>query len=185
MDKTNQLKELDEFGLLKVEDIKINSLDDIFANDHLGIFDNDDNGLFDMKHVPKNKDINKTDFVAQRKQCKDFNKYEQQFKDIHTDLKIGKRKLVPYQEKQLNEIRTYFVHNGMLLYLESINNLSKDRFHKNDGRTRIIFENGTESNMKLRSLGKNLLKNGKAVTSILKEYDGDIPAALNYINDLY
>jgi len=56
------------------------------------------------------------------------------------------------------------VHKGILLLLEKTYNIKKDKFGKYDGRTRVIFENGTESGMKLRSLGKNLFMNGKVVT---------------------
>jgi len=183
VDKAASLEECDEFDLLKVKEKEINSIDDIFDDDFLDILGGDDEGLFDFEHTPKQKDINKTDFVAQRKQCKDFDKYKQQFKDIHRDLKAGRRKLIPYQEKQLNEAGNYFVHNGILLYLETINDLAKDRFHKADGRTKIIFENGTESNMKLRSLGKNLLKNGKAVTVNTEQYDEDFLKTFNDVTN--
>jgi len=183
IDNAELLEAYDQFDLLKVEEKEINSIDDIFDDDSLDILGGDDEGLFDFEHTPKKKDINKTDFVAQRKRCKDFDKYEQQFKDIHHDLKAGRRKLIPYQEKQLNEAGNYFVHNGILLYLETINDLAKDRFHKADGRTKIIFDNGTESNMKLRSLGKNLLKNGKAVTANTEQYDKDFLRTFNDVTD--
>jgi len=183
VDKTESLKEYDEFDLLKVEEKEINSIDDIFDDDSLNILGGDDEGLFNFEHTPKQKDINKADFVARRKPCKDFDKYEQKFKDVHHDLKTGRRKLIPYQEKQLNEAGNYFVHNGILLYLETINDLAKDRFHKDDGRTKIIFENGTESNMKLRSLGKNLLKNGKAVTANIEQSHEDFIKTFNDVTD--
>ena len=173
IDKAESLKKYDEFDLLTIEEKEIKSINDIFDDDSLDILGGDDEGLFDFEHAPKQKDINKADFVAQRKRCKDFDKYEQQFKNIHHDLKAGRRKLIPYKEKQLNAAGNYFVHNGILLYLETINDLAKDRFHKADGRTKIIFENGTESNMKLRSLGKNLLKNGKTVSANKEQYDED------------
>lgn len=168
----NDIFDDDSLGILG-GDKEINSINDIFDDDPLDILGGDDEGLFDFEHAPKQKDINKADFVAQRKRCKDFDKYEQQFKNIHHDLKAGRRKLIPYKEKQLNAAGNYFVHNGILLYLETINDLAKDRFHKADGRTKIIFENGTESNMKLRSLGKNLLKNGKTVSANIEQYDED------------
>ena len=183
VDKTESLAEYDEFDLLKVEEKEINSIDDIFDDDSLNILGGDDEGLFNFEHTPKQKDINKADFVARRKPCKDFDKYEQKFKDVHHDLKTGRRKLIPYQEKQLNEAGNYFVHNGILLYLETINDLAKDRFHKDDGRTKIIFENGTESNMKLRSLGKNLLKNGKAVTANIEQSHEDFIKTFNDVTD--
>ena len=45
---------------------------------------------------------------------------------------------------------------------------------RKDGRTRCIFENGTESNILKRSVEKNLYKNGKVVTqnvdNVIKEF---------------
>jgi hypothetical protein len=68
------------------------------------------------------------------------------------------------------------VHQGTLLYLESTSDLIKDKYGKFDGRTRVIFENGTESNMKFRSLGKILLDNGKAVSAMVNK-------GTNVVND--
>lgn len=181
-EKYEPLKEHDKYKLLEVEEKLINSIEDIFDDDDLDILSEDDEGLFEFNNVPKIK-RDKTDFVARRETCKDFDKYEQLFKNVHSDLKAKRRKLIPYEEKQLREAGNFFVHSGLLLYLESIHDLSKDRFHKADGRTRIIFENGTESNMKLRSLGKNLLKNGRAVTSNKERVDEDFIKSLNEITD--
>ena len=183
VEKAESLEKFDQFDLLKVEEKEINSLDDIFNDDSLDILSGNDEGLFNFKHIPKDHERASADFVARRKPCKDFDKYEKQFKDLNNDLKAGRRKLIPYQEKQLNEAGNYFVHNGILLYLETINDLAKDRFHKADGRTRIIFENGTESNMKLRSLGKGLLKNGKAVTGNIAQSNEDFIKTFNDITD--
>lgn len=61
--------------------------------------------------------------------------------------------------------------DGLLLYLEKTSwrreqdNLNKNTLRRKDGRTRIIFENGTMSNMYYRSLGKLLYSNGKMVTN--------------------
>ena len=149
-EKSKSLKDYDEFNLLEVKVKEINSIDDILDDDELDLLGEDDLGLFSFEHVSNTKK-EKTDFVARREPCKDFHKYESLFKEVHSDLIAKKRKLIPYEEKQLKEAGNFFVHSGVILYLESINDLSKDRFKKMDGRTRIIFENGTESNMKLRS----------------------------------
>jgi hypothetical protein len=82
---------------------------------------------------------------------------------VQEDLASGKSKLVKYHDSQLNQ-GNFFVHNGIVLYLEKVIDLELDKFGKSDGRTKIIFENGTESNMKLMSLRKNLFINGKGIT---------------------
>jgi len=180
--KSESLKQYDEFNLLEVKLKEINSIDDILDDDELDLLGEDDLGLFSFEHVSNTKK-EKTDFVARREPCEDFHKYESLFKEVHSDLIAKRRKLIPYEEKQLKEAGNFFVHSGVILYLESINDLSKDRFKKMDGRTRIIFENGTESNMKLRSLGKNLLKNGKAITSNFEKIDEDFVESFNEITD--
>jgi len=145
---------------------ELNSLDDIFNDDDLNILDGDSKSLFELKNVSKKSTRSKTDFVSRRKRCKDFDSYAPQFKKVHQELSSGNRNFVKFNEKQLNE-GNYFVDNGILLLLEKVFEPKKDRFGKLDSRTRIIYENGTMSNMMLRSLGKNLFNNGQGVTDFV------------------
>lgn len=167
-EKMLSLQEQDVHGLLKVEKKEINSIDDIFNDDSFDLL-NDDTDLFDFKHTPKDHERAETDFVARRKQCKDFNKYEPLFKEIQKDLAEGKRKLVDFKIGNLRE-GTYYVHNGVLFLLEQINIDRKDHYKEDgtrvreDGRTRCVFENGTESNMLKRSVEKILYANGQVVS---------------------
>jgi len=142
---------------------EISSIDDILGDDALGILNDDEDGLFKFNHTPKDHIRGTTDFVARRKVCSDFTQYEEIFRSVQKDLSEGQRELIEFNERQLHA-GNFFVHQGVLLLLEKIYGESKDKFGKLDGRTRIIFENGTESGMKLRSLGKNLFMNGHAVT---------------------
>jgi len=161
---------------------EITSLDDLLNDDLLNILDDDSEGLFDFKHTPKEYERANADFVARRKPCKDFDKYESLFQKVQYDLSISKRKLIKFNEGQLRE-GAYFVHNGILLLLETIHDFEKDKFGKDDGRTRIIFENGTESQMKLRSLGKNLFLNGKSVTDNIDKVNEEYLEKFNVITN--
>lgn len=161
--KREILKPYDKFGLLNFEVKIIQSFDEIFNDDDLGILNTDSEGLFDLKHINKVDERASADFVARRKPCKDFDKYEQQFKNVQKDLKINKRKLIAFNENQIQE-GAFLIMDGVLLLVENLVNIKTDKFGKRDGRTRIIFENGTESNMLFRSLGKGLFANGQSVT---------------------
>lgn len=185
-EKIEQLKEFDIHNLLPVREIsmvaepratytksvkpkEIESIDDIFDFDDLNILGGDDAGLFDLKHVKKETERSETDFVARRKHCKDFDKYEHLFKQVHTELREGSRKITPFNITTFQE-KQYYIHNGIVFYLEEIN-MDRDDHYKDDGtrvrrdgRTRCIFENGTESNMLMRSVEKMLYNNGKAIT---------------------
>lgn len=169
-EKIALLKRHDIFGLLNHKVLEINSIDDIFNDDSFGLLEDDSLGLFDFKHIEKpDKDRMETDFVARRKPCKDFDKYEHRLKQVQDDLKNKKRKIVDFKMGNLRE-GTYYIHNGVLFLLEKIGNIVKEHYRENgtrvrtDGRTRCIFENGTESNMLIRSVEKILYANGKVVT---------------------
>jgi len=165
-EKSMALKECDIHGLL--DEVKeIENIEDILDSDPLGLLEDknqNSDDIFNHKFTRGLTEREKADFVAKRKKCKDFDKYEIIFKAIHSDLSSGKRKLLPFNERQIIAGNT-FVHSGMLVYVDSVFTLTKDKYDKYDGRTKLIFENGTESNMKFRSLVKRLFEDGKAISS--------------------
>ena len=168
-EKMMALEPQDKYGLLNIEKKEFNSIDDIFGDDSLDILGDDAEGLFTFKHTPKDYERAKADFVGKRFKCKDFHKYEHLFKEVQDDLALGKRKLVDFKEPNLR-VGNYYIHNGILFLLESIDYDREDRYKEDgtrvrrDGRTRCVFENGTESNILMRSVEKNLYNNGKVVT---------------------
>jgi len=187
-DKMMALEPQDEFGLLNIEKKEINSLDDILGDDSLGILGDDAEGLFSFKHTPKDYEREKADFVARRKKCKDFDKYEHLFVKVQTELSNGVRQLVKCKEKHLAE-GNYFVHNGILMLLLDVNTSLVEKVYRDgkrelkDGRTRCIFENGTESKMKFQSITRALRSNGKAVTQINEESNQDFLEGFNNITE--
>ena len=173
--KKSILKAFDRFNLLGEIEIEINSLDDILNDDDLGLLDNDgDTSIFEFKYAPKEGSRGSADYIAQRKSMseKNFKKYEQMFKQVHKELKEGKRKLLPFSDAEKNLIEgNFYLVDGLLCYLEVSKaekvlkeNQSGDRIRL-EGRTVTIFENGTISNMLFRSLGKAIQKNGKMLTN--------------------
>lgn len=164
------LEPQDKYGLLNIEKKEINSIDDIFNDDLLGIFDDGDaKSLFEFKHTPREIARAEADFVARRKPCKNFKDYEAIFKSVQADLSDGKRKLVEFKQGNLRE-GAFYIHRGILFLLEKIDISKQEHYREDgtrvrtDGRTRCIFENGTESNMLMRSVEKILYAQGKVVT---------------------
>ena len=189
--KIKILSKYDKNFLLNISSKKIETLKDIFNDDPEGLLNEDKNSLFDLRGPIKEIARAKTDFVARRKPCKNFEVYKNNFNFVQNDLKEGHRQLIPFRENLLKENR-YYVHNGILFYLEKINaekgNQKFDSGNRErlDGRTRCIFENGTESEMKFRSLVKILNQNGKAITEhtdiINKEFFKNFDNQLNEEN---
>ncbi len=166
------IKELsfyDEYNLL--EDSKEHM--DENANDPLAhIFNADDFGLLDIKdennilNVRESlKPVRKRSpaYVAKRKQCEDFNLYKPLFAQCHGEIKAGERKLIPFQNEQEIEKSSFFILKGMLLYVADVGERIMVNGKRN-ARLRCIFENGTESDMLLRSLSRELYRDGRRVT---------------------
>jgi len=188
------LEPQDKYDLLKVEKKEINSIDDIFGDDLLGIFsDGEEHSLFEFKHTPRELARAEADFIARRKPCKNFRDYEGLFKNVQDDLATGKRKLIPFKETQLKP-GNFYINNGVLLYLESIDyqgrmwkrgEAENNRIREfKDGRTNTIFENGTMSNMLFRSLAKTLILNGKSVTENSNIVGENIISGLSNVSEL-
>ena len=186
--KMEMLKGQDKFGLLACEQKQITSLNDILGDDSLGLLNDKEEGLYDLKHVKAHEDRASADFVAKRKPCKNFAEYEASFKDVQKDLSTDKRKLVVFKQDNLRA-GDFYVHNGILLLLEKVDFeedvqpfKSGSRVRK-DGRTRVVFENGTESNMLYRSLYKSLLANGKAVSENKDVVNEEFVETFNMVNE--
>jgi len=174
--KIEALKKFDRFNLLVDSTAKkVNTIDDIFDNDPLGLLENtQDEDIFTLKNVPKiEKDRADADFVAIREEFKDFDKYEQLFIDCQADLKAHRREIVPSIESQL-DVGTFCVLDGVLLYIADIEDGYRGNSRKINRRTTLIFENGTKSNMLLRSLGKRLKDSGKMVTRLERELESGL-----------
>ena len=167
-EKVRSLKQYDRHDVLAEESKAPETLDDIFADDEFDLL-SDDVDIFTMKNVPK--EIAKTDFVARRKPCANFEEYEEIFKKCQNELKYGIRTLEKFNEKQVEEGQM-FVLNGVLVYVDKLYDVKRvERGYENkfDGRTHLVFENGTESNMRFRSLCKRLFETGKHISNTIDE----------------
>lgn len=201
-----KLSAFDEFNLLpepldnlegdysiqveKPKVVEVNSFEDILATDVfnlLGTDTEDQLGLFELSDtLREHKDRDKTDFVAKRRPCKDFEKYESLFKQVHEDLRVGDRKLVEFTAGSQQQ-GAFYVHKGVLFLLESFEQSREDSYKEDgtrvryDGRTRCVFENGTESNMLWRSVEKMLYADGQAVTHLVEKANYELLQNANLV----
>lgn len=171
--KASTLGKYDIYNLLNnPENKKATSIDDIFENDPLGLLNNsEDEKIFTLENVPKiEKDRADADFVAKRESFEGFHEYEVLLIECQKDLKSGRRQLVSSVESQL-DVGTFCVLDGLLLYIADIEDGYRGNSKKINRRTTLIFENGTKSNMLLRSLGKRLKDSGNMVTKLERELE--------------
>ena len=139
----------------------IENINDIWDDDDFGLLETSSESIFDLKHVPKETTM--PDYIASRKPCLDFANFEHLFIACHQDLGLKRRKLYPFKNEQQIDKGYFFVLKGILLYVAEVSEKEKTG-GKVNARLRCIFENGTESDMLLRSLAAELYKNGRRVT---------------------
>lgn len=168
-EKVAALREYDEFDLFPIfetaEPVKIESIDDILNDDAFGILGSepaidDPNDIFTLKHV--SKPAPKPDYVAKRKPCKDFDQFEALFKTTQAELSSKTRVLKAFTSERQIKKGAMFVLQGMLVYVANVGKKEQKRFGNVDARLYCVFENGTESNMLLRSLASALWKDANS-----------------------
>lgn len=141
----------------------------IFDDPLLNI-DGEEQDLFDipqdMRRVIAKK---KADYVAQHKLCEKFEDYKPLFAKVHRELKQGRRSLVKINKTATLAEGRFYIVSGQMLLLEKIGELKKSSNFLPDARTRCIYENGTESDILLQTLRKNVVGDGYAVTELQDE----------------
>jgi hypothetical protein len=159
--KTALLADYDEFGLLQNAK-QVETIAEVFDDDDLGLLDDQAETIFDLRHVPKQTTM--PDYIGSRKKCEDFERFEPLLVQCQADLHAGKRRLWPFAKEQQIHEGLFFVLRGILLYVAEVGDREVTS-GKNNARLRCIFENGTESDMLLRSLAAELYKDGRRVTT--------------------
>jgi len=156
--KVEVLKHLDEHGLLEPE-VPPESISDVLKGDDLGLLD-DPTGILTIKNVPKQ--VKTAEYKARQKPCKDFDKFEPLFETIKQELKSGTRRMKRFITEQQVAAGEFFVLRGQIVYVAE---RGKDYYKhgKRDARLRVIYENGTESDLLSRALARGLYRGGSRI----------------------
>ena len=134
----------------------------------------------DMRKVIAKK---KPDYVAQHKLCDNFEDYRPLFAKVHQELKEGKRSLVKINKTATLSVGRFYYVSGQMLLLEQIGELKKSSNFLPDARTRCIYENGTESDILLQTLRKNVVGDGYAISELQEESDAKFFSNNDIAND--
>ena len=155
------LREHDELGLL-LEPEPPKTIEDVIDSDDFDLLSADGPDIHDLTHVPE-KTTTMPEEISQRKPAEDFDDFEPLLVQCQAELRSGDRKMLPFKNEQQIEAGRFYVLRGVLLYVAEVGERSRET-GKTNARLRLIFENGTESDMLLRSLAAELYKDGRRVT---------------------
>lgn len=132
-----------------------NSLQDIFNSDDLGIFDNVKTDIIvsDNHYKERSKqDQYDDEDIASRFECKDFYRFEPIFTRIHKAIESGDFTKTNFSSTKNITVGSVFVLNGFVCYVADIYKAEARKNTRSQERLRLIFANGTESNMLTHSL---------------------------------
>ncbi|MCB1203252.1 MAG: GIY-YIG nuclease family protein [Verrucomicrobiae bacterium] len=119
----------------------------------LGTQELDGSDITELKHVRPTAEKRAAEEVAQRTACIDFDRFKPLFERVESDIRTGLVQTQPItaENRGIGE-GDFFILNGITLHVAEMGEALKITASEVDRRLRIIFANGTESNLLLRSL---------------------------------
>lgn len=123
-------------------------------------------GITELRHVRSQSDRRAAEEVATRHPCADFDSFEPLFEAVKADIAEGRRRTRRFERKAEIEMGRFFIVDGLTAYVAEAGEAFVNKSGNRDQRLRVIFDNGTESNLLSRSLQKALTedKAGRRVT---------------------
>lgn len=116
----------------------------------------------ELKHVRPSKEIRAAEEIAQRERCEDFEQYKVLFDQVKEDLGAGTRQMIRCDNKTDVKIGDLLVLKGLTAYIANAGEEFTDNNGRPDRRLKVIFDNGTESGMLMRSFQKQLWEDDTA-----------------------
>ncbi|SHF80970.1 Meiotically up-regulated gene 113 [Loktanella atrilutea] len=160
---------LDNQGLLanvpKTKAMETDDLDDDALLNALGI-EVAALPITELKHVRSTAEKKAADEIANRDRCEDFATFKPLFEQVQKELASGLRETRPFEMKAEIEKGRFFIVSGQKAYVADKGETIITDQGRTDARLRVIFDNGTESSMLMRSLQRALNKDeaGRRIT---------------------
>ncbi|MBU2900636.1 GIY-YIG nuclease family protein [Maribacter dokdonensis] len=160
------LKNFDTKNLLKqgekIEDIS-NDIDDEELLKQLGVDIDADESITKLKHVKTRAEKKAAEEIANRTRCEDFEKFKHLFEQIKKEIDSGLRETVRFRKdagftKTTLKQAQFLIVGGQIALIAEIGESFKAPNGEEDSRLRVIYSNGTESNILLRSLIRAMYK---------------------------
>lgn len=124
-----------------------------------------------LRHVRTSAEKREAEEIASREKCLDFEKFKPLFQQAQSDLESGLRTTRRFVKdagflKADIQAGQFFILGGQTAYVAEVGEPIKAPNGETDARLRVIYSNGTESDLLLRSLQRALYKDeaGRRIT---------------------
>lgn len=112
--------------------------------------------ITELRHVRSSAEKRAAEEIANRTRCEDFEQFKPLFLQIQQEIESGLRQTRPFELKAEIEPGRFFIVGGQKAYVAEKAEEFTNAQGRRDARLRVIFDNGTESNMLMRSLQRAL-----------------------------
>lgn len=156
------LEPLDRQGLLKDvthAETSQEEMDDESLLSELGV-KVEPEGILDLQHVRSSAEKREAEEIASRKKCDDFEEFKPMFLKVKKDLEAGARRTIPFQKMAEIKKGQWFIVEGQIAYVAEVGEEFVTEYDRRDSRLRVIYDNGTESDVLMRSLQRALYRDG-------------------------
>lgn len=156
------LADIDAHGLLEGVDADatpVEALDDSDLLAELGVEAEPEANITQLRNVRSNAERKAAEEIATAKRCEDFGSFRPLFEKVQADLEDGIRASRRFGRDASIDVADFFILRGQLAYVaEIIGEPIKAANGQNDARLRVIYSNGTESDLLRWSLQRALYK---------------------------
>ncbi|MEZ0468869.1 GIY-YIG nuclease family protein [Phaeobacter sp. SYSU ZJ3003] len=171
------ISDMDHQGLLAAEnpvkDADLEDLDDDALLAELGIAA-EAPSISELKHVRSTSEKKAAEEVAGREKCEDFDTFKPLFEQIQKELDSGIRETRKFELKAEIEPGRFFIVGGQKAYVAEMGDIELTDHGRTDARLRVVFDNGTQSKMLMRSLQRALNADGDAGRRITEPNAGPL-----------
>jgi len=164
------LQDLDHQGLLddSYQDVApvLDELDDDELLAQLGVQKPSEGDVTHLKHVKSRAEIRAAEEIANRIPCKEFDRFKPLFEAVQTEIENGIREVKPFRDYAEILEGDFFILSGQKAYVVEVGEKFLGEHGRPDARLRLIYDNGTESDLLMRSLQRALNKDpaGRRIT---------------------
>jgi hypothetical protein len=128
--------------------------------------------ITELRHIRKSGGKRAAEEIAGRAVCDDFEKFKPLLEQVRGELRSGVRRALPLHkmdEIKLAEIHEdqFFIVGGQIAYVAEVGKEFRTGYDRRDSRLRVVYDNGTESNLLMRSFQRSLYRDeaGRLITN--------------------
>lgn len=123
-----------------------------------------ENDITVLRHVRSSAEKKAAEDIASRTPCVNFQDFKPFFEEALAGLKTGAWLEKPYLKNAGIEVGDFFIVGGQVAYVAEEIESGQTSDGRANPRLRVVFNNGTEANLLLRSLARSLYPDGDLPT---------------------